>query len=91
MTVTYDDFPKKGEYLTLVSLSTNPAQVGLPELERDLPYVFNFLKILFTKLYFIKNERFFEEKEMILQLKKFLIFSRFCLFKLKFGILEYSL
>ncbi|XP_023326146.1 double-stranded RNA-binding protein Staufen homolog 2 isoform X2 [Eurytemora carolleeae] len=28
VTVTYDDFPKKGEYLTLVSLSTNPAQVS---------------------------------------------------------------
>jgi len=26
-TVTYNDFPKKGEYLTLVSLSTNPPQV----------------------------------------------------------------
>jgi len=27
-TVTYNDFPKKGEYLTLVSLSTNPPQVS---------------------------------------------------------------
>jgi len=27
-TVTYNDFPKKGEYLTLVSLSTNPSQVS---------------------------------------------------------------
>jgi len=27
-TVTYNDFPKKGEYLSLVSLSTNPAQVS---------------------------------------------------------------
>lgn len=27
-TVTYSDFPKKGEYLTLVSLSTNPPQVS---------------------------------------------------------------
>ena len=27
-TVTYTDFPKKGEYLSLVSLSTVPAQVG---------------------------------------------------------------
>ena len=26
-TVTYTDFPKKGEYLSLVSLSTTPAQV----------------------------------------------------------------
>lgn len=26
--VTYTDFPKKGEYLSLVSLSTNPAQVS---------------------------------------------------------------
>ena len=26
-TVTYNDFPKKGEYLSLVSLSTNPPQV----------------------------------------------------------------
>ena len=28
-TVTYNDFPKKGEYLSLVSLSTNPPQVRL--------------------------------------------------------------
>ena len=27
-TVTYTDFPKKGEYLSLVSLSTTPAQVS---------------------------------------------------------------
>jgi len=27
-TVTYNDFPKKGEYLSLVSLSTNPPQVS---------------------------------------------------------------
>ena len=26
-TVTYNDFPKKGEYLSLVSLSTTPPQV----------------------------------------------------------------
>ena len=29
-TVTYTDFPKKGEYLSLVSLSTTPAQVRYP-------------------------------------------------------------
>ena len=27
-TVTYNDFPKKGEYLSLVSLSTTPPQVS---------------------------------------------------------------
>jgi len=27
-TVTYTDFPKKGEYLSLVSLSTTPPQVS---------------------------------------------------------------
>ena len=85
MTVTYDDFPKKGEYLTLVSLSTNPAQVGLPELQRDLQYFFNFLKILFTRLYFIKNDRFFEEKEMFVQLLYLLSIYKMFLLQVSHG------
>ena len=35
-TVTYNDFPKKGEYLSLVSLSTNPAQVILYSLDKKV-------------------------------------------------------
>lgn len=35
-TVTYNDFPKKGEYLSLVSLSTNPAQVRNLKNQNDL-------------------------------------------------------
>ena len=48
-TVTYNDFPKKGEYLTLVSLSTNPPQVAAADVSSGTisPTEFWYLKYVY--------------------------------------------